>query len=83
MDGPDPPLAPNTSASRPSKQRPYSFPTSAAIAGEWEKTVRVGEQQVRDTTRWLGIWLDAALTLREHRRRCLSLASMLRLGLGE
>ena len=28
----------------------------------------------RDATRWLGVWLDSALTLRENRRRCVNRA---------
>ena len=37
----------------------------------------MGEQTVRftrDTTRWLGIWLNSAPTLQDNRRRCINLA---------
>ena len=37
-----------------------------------QRGIRVGDQTVQfapDATRWLGIWLDSALTLQENRRR--------------
>ena len=43
-----------------------------------EKVIHVGEGHSvrfnREATRWLGIWLDSALTLRENRQRCLGRA---------
>ena len=42
-----------------------------------EKDIGVGDQTVRfakDTTRWLGIWLDSAFILEENQRRCINRA---------
>lgn len=39
--------------------------------------IQVGEQTVHfnhDSTRWLGVWLDSALTLRDNRQRCIARA---------
>ena len=41
------------------------------------RPIRVGDQEVhfaREATRWLGVWLDSAPTLRESRRRVLNRA---------
>lgn len=43
-----------------------------AVHRRCERGIRVGDQTVhfaRETTRWLGIWLDSSLTLAENRRR--------------
>lgn len=37
-----------------------------------EDAIRVGDQAAKDATRWLGMWLDSALTSRENRSRCTS-----------
>ena len=39
------------------------------------RPIRAGDQEVhfaKEATRWLGVWLDSALTLRESRRRALN-----------
>ena len=41
--------------------------------GRW--SIRVGNQQgffAKEATRWLGVWLDSALTLTDNRRRCIN-----------
>ena len=41
------------------------------------RPIRVGNQQVffaRGATRWLGVWLDSALSMVENRRKCMNRA---------
>ena len=43
--------------------------------GRWP--IRVGDQQVffaKEATRWLGVWIDSAITFVDNRRRCISQA---------
>ena len=59
------------SASRPRRLRRCSSRANASTGGGGRKAIQVGDQTIRfarDSTRWLGIWLDSALMiiLREH-----------------